>query len=112
MMSKIENLTVHIHSITQQHQIMGLDKPKNPLFSLIRFEDSPKIDLEQRVKLISDLYHITLKKECPCKLQYGQTNYDFDEGVMSFSSPKQVSILVQGSVAPTSGWSLTIHPEF
>jgi len=111
-MNKKESLTVHIQSITQQHQIMDLVKPKNPLFSLLRFEDCPKIDVEQRVKLISDLYQITLKKECPCKLQYGQTNYDFDEGVMSFSSPKQVNILEQGSFIPNSGWSLSIHPDF
>lgn len=111
-MNKKESLTVHIQSITQQHQIMDLVKPKNPLFSLLRFEDCPKIEVEQRVKLISDLYQITLKKECPCKLQYGQTNYDFDEGVMSFSSPKQVNILEQGSFIPNSGWSLSIHPDF
>ena len=111
-MSKQDILTVHIQSIAQQHQVAGLAKPKHPLFSLLRFEDFPKIEIEQRIKLISDLYQITLKKDCPCKLQYGQTQYDFDEGVMSFFSPKQVTILEQGNFVPTTGWSLAIHPDF
>ncbi len=62
--------------------------------------------------MISDLYQITLKKDCPCKLQYGQTSYDFDEGVMSFIAPKQVNILEPGNFLPTSSWLLVIHPDF
>lgn len=111
-MNKQYILTIHIQSIAQQHQAMGVEKPKHPLFSLLRFEDYSQIEIEQRVKLISDLYQITLKKECPCKLQYGQTQYDFDEGIMSFFSPRQVNILEQGDFVPTKGWSLAIHPDF
>lgn len=105
-------LTVHIQSVTQQHQLMNLAKPKHPLFSLLRFEDFPRSEIEQCTKLISDLYQITLKKDCPCKLQYGQTPYDFDEGVMSFIAPKQVNILEPGNFLPTSGCFLAIHPDF
>jgi AraC family transcriptional regulator, transcriptional activator of pobA len=105
-------VTVHILSITQQHQLLGLVKPKHPLFSLLRFEDFSRSEIEQRTKLISDLYQITLKKDCPCKLRYGQTPYDFDEGVMSFMAPKQVNMLEPGSFLPTTGWWLAIHPDF
>lgn len=111
-MSKQEFFTVHIKSITQQHQLLGVAKPKHPLFSLLRFEDYPKREIEQRTRLISDLYQITLKKDCPCKMQYGQTSYDFDEGVMSFFSPKQVNILEKGNYVPREGWTLAIHPDF
>lgn len=91
---------------------MGLQKPKHPLFSILRFEDFPKIKHEQRVKLISDFYQITLKKDCPCKLKYGQSPYDFDEGVISCFSPKQVSIIEPGDVFANKGWLLLFHPEF
>jgi AraC-like DNA-binding protein len=111
-MSKQEILTVHIKSIPQQHQLLGLAKPKHPLVSLLQFEDFPKIEVEQRTKLISDLYQITLKKDCPCKLQYGQTPYDFDEGLMSFFSPGQVNVLEAGNFVPQAGWLLLIHPDF
>lgn len=111
-MKNQDTFSVHIQSITQQHQLSGLAKPKHPLFSLLRFEDFPKSEIEQRTRLISDLYQITLKKDCPCKLQYGQTPYDFDEGVMSFIAPKQVNILAPGNFLPTTGWWLAIHPDF
>lgn len=61
-MSKQESLTVHIRSITQHHQLLGLAKPKHPLVSLLQFEDFPAMEVEQRTKLISDLYQVTLKK--------------------------------------------------
>lgn len=105
-------VTVYIQSIAQQHKLLDFAKPKHPLFSLLRFEDFPKIHNETRVRLISDLYQITLRKDCPCKFQYGQTQYDFDEGVMSFFAPKQVSVLDQGLFEPSTGWTLFIHPDF
>ena len=111
-MNKQDIHTVNIKSVTQQQQLLGLAKPKHPLFNLLRFENFPKIEVEQRTKLISELYQITLKKDCPCKTQYGQTPYDFDEGVMSFFSPKQVNILEAGNFIPQIGWSLSIHPDF
>lgn len=104
--------TIHIKTLTQQHKLMGMEKPRYPLFSIMRFEDFPKIVNDERVKKISDFYQIALKKDCPCKLKYGQSQYDFDEGVLSFFAPKQVSILDPGLEFPESGWLLTIHPEF
>ena len=105
-------LSVHIKSVAQQHQLIGIGKPKHPLISVLRFDGFPPIRNENRVKLLSDCYQITLKKNCPCKLKYGQTNYDFDEGVMSFFAPRQVSIIEPGDVLPSSGWLLVIHPDF
>ncbi len=103
---------IHIKTLSQQHQLLGIESPKHPLFSIMRFEDIPKIENEERVKKLSDFYQIALKIDCPCKLKYGQSQYDFDKGVLSFFSPKQVSILEPGPVFPESGWLLIIHPEF
>jgi AraC family transcriptional activator of pobA len=92
MKSKDTHL-LEINSITQLHDLMGVGKPKHPLISLQGFEDMPQQETKERIKLISDYYQVTLKRQCPCKLQYGQNQYDFNEGVMSFFSPKQVSII-------------------
>ncbi len=102
----------HIKTLSQQHQMLGIGSPKHPLLSIVRFEDIPKIENEERVKKLSDFYQIALKIDCPCKLKYGQSQYDFDKGVLSFFSPKQVSTLEPGPVFPESGWLLTIHPDF
>ncbi|PMD90515.1 AraC family transcriptional regulator [Siphonobacter sp. BAB-5405] len=104
--------TVHIQSITQLHQLLEQPKPRHPLVSLIRFEDFPAIKIEQRTRLISDCYQITLKKECPCKIQYGQSRFDFDEGVMACFAPKQVNFIDQDFAFATAGWQLSIHPDF
>ncbi|GAB3971621.1 helix-turn-helix domain-containing protein [Spirosoma terrae] len=108
-----ENLpTLKIDTIAQSHKALGIAKPKHPLFSVLRFEDLPRVNNDARVRLIFDFYHIVLKKNCPGKIQYGQTPYDFDEGVISFFAPRQVSILEPGDILAKSGWLLMIHPDF
>jgi len=104
--------TVHIQSITQLHQLLQLPKPKHPLVSLIRFEDFSPIKIEQRTRLITDFYQVTLKTECPCKIQYGQSIFDFDEGVMSCFAPRQVNFIDKDFIFAKSGWQLSIHPDF
>ncbi|KAA6438416.1 helix-turn-helix transcriptional regulator [Dyadobacter flavalbus] len=104
--------TVHIQSISQLHQLLQMPKPRHPLVSLIRFEDFPEIKIEQRTRLITDFYQVTLKTECPCKIQYGQSIFDFDEGVMSCFAPKQVSFIEKDFTFAKAGWQLSIHPDF
>ena len=104
--------TLNIDTIAQSHKALGIAKPKHPLFSILRFEDLPRINNDARVRLIFDFYQIVLKKDCPGKIQYGQTRYDFDEGIMSFFAPRQVSILEPGNVLATSGWLLNIHADY
>ena len=111
-MSKSTYPTLNIKSVSQLHQVLGLPKPKHPLITLIHFEEFTKKEVEERTMLISDLYQITLKKECPRKLQYGQTSFDFDEGVMSFFSPNQILWLEKGNFVPQEGWVFAIHPDF
>lgn len=103
---------IHIQSIAQLHQLLLLPKPKHPLVSLMRFEDVPEIRIEQRTRLITDFYQITLKTECPCRIQYGQSIFDFDQGVMSCFAPKQVSFIDKDFVSAKAGWQLSIHPDF
>jgi AraC family transcriptional activator of pobA len=104
--------TVHIHSITQLHQLLQLPKPTHPLISLIQFEQFPSLAIERRTRLIMDFYQVTLKTECPCRIQYGQSLFDFEEGVISCFGPKQVSVLEQDFRFATAGWQLSIHPDF
>jgi len=105
-------LNIHFKSIADFHQITGIAKPKHPLFSILRFEDIPQVKNLQRTRLISDFYQITLKTECPCKMQYGQTPFDFDEGIICCFGPKQVYIVDDGFEYAKSGWLINIHPDF
>lgn len=107
-----QTLTVHFETITKLHEAVEIAKPRHPLFSIIRLEDIHELKNEQRVRLISNFYQITLKKECPCKMQYGQNTFDFDEGVISCFAPKQIHIIEKDFKAAKSGWLILIHPDF
>lgn len=108
----LDTLIIHFKTIADFHQTVGVSKPKHPLFSIQRFENFPEAENTQRVKLISDFYQITLKKECPCKMQYGQTPFDFDEGIISCFAPKQVNIIDKDFAFAKVGWLINIHPDF
>jgi len=107
-----DTLTINLKTIADFHSVVGLSKPKHPLFGIYRFEDLPEAELTQRTRIISECYQITLKKECPCKMQYGQTRYDFDEGIISCFAPRQVSIIDKDFNFAKSGWLIQIHPDF
>lgn len=111
-MSAKEIKTIRVVSIAQSHQALGIGKPRHPLFSILRIEDLPQFSVTERTRLIFDFYQVVLKINCPTKVQYGQTMYDFDEGVMSFFAPKQVTIVEPGNLFPKTGWILNIHPDF
>jgi len=105
-------VNIHFNSISVLHQLLKIEKPRHPLFSITRFEDFPEINNDKRTRLIADFYQITLKKACPCKIQYGQTMFDFDEGVVSCFAPKQVSIIEPDFAFAKAGFQISIHPDF
>ena len=62
-----------------------------------------------------DFYSIALKKNLDVKMIYGQQEYDFDEGLMSFLAPNQVlNIVVENQTTNSNreGWLLFIHKDF
>ncbi len=103
---------IKVTSISQYNQYVGLPKPQHPLVSLVKFEDLPAFPMDATVKFILDFYTVTLKKDCHCKAKYGQTHYDFDEGVMSFISPQQTLGVEEDYNPPTEGWMLMFHTDF
>jgi AraC-like DNA-binding protein len=68
-----------------------------------------------QVSWIQDFYTIGLKRDVLGKFRYGQQEYDFDEGLLSFIAPRQVfsvEVLDNEETAQPSGWLLLIHPDF
>lgn len=106
-----ETKTLYVDSIAQMCALFGMAKPKHPLFSIIRFQDFPDIKIEERTRLITNFYQITLKTEHPCKMQYGQNMFDFDEGIISCFAPKQVSFMDPDFKFATAGWVLCVHSD-
>ncbi|MFA5326889.1 MAG: helix-turn-helix transcriptional regulator [Prolixibacteraceae bacterium] len=103
-----------INSITEFHKLSGLPKPEHPLVSLV---DYGLVDYQtdaNEISWVQNFYSIGLKRNIQGKFKYGQQEYDFDEGLMSFVAPKQVvSITIDKSqeLKPT-GMLLFFHPDF
>ena len=81
-----------VSSISALHQFLGLQRPSHPLISVFNFDDV-KLQPETILQAVTtDFYVVALKKDCAGgKYRYGQHYYDFEEGIMYFMAPHQVS---------------------
>lgn len=106
--------TYQINSISQAHQAMGLPKPKHPLVTVVQTKDFDAKFNFSGVKIINNLYQITLKQLGCGNLFYGKNSYDYEEGTLVFTSPGQVSMF-EGEMSvdddKNKGWTLAFHPD-
>ncbi len=104
----------HFKSIAEFHSFCNLPGPDHPLISLIDYSKVSYPIRENELKWIQHFYSIGLKRNVNAKFNYGQQEYDFSSGVLTFVSPLQflkVEINQDVIVEPT-GWLLLIHPDF
>ena len=105
----------HIKTISEFHQFRGLPKPEHPLISVINVENVKRLQNDEPPALMLNFYGIALKRVSNAKMKYGQQQFDFDEGLMSFMSPNQVFSVAfdkKEEEIKQSGWVLNIHPDF
>ena len=103
----------HLKKVSDYHKLANLSAPEHPMISLI---DYSNVDYQlgtEELKWKQDYYTIGLKRNIPYKFYYGQQEYDFDEGVMTFIAPNQVMNLANNpNVNETpKGWLLLFHPD-
>jgi AraC family transcriptional activator of pobA len=99
------------HSITEMQRVFGLPQPLHPLISLL---DYSKVEITTEMlahPFVMDFYNITYNESAGCRMKYGQTIYDFEEGGMFFTSPGQPLTGIATATA-SAGFTLLIHPDF
>ena len=103
-----------IETINEFHRTRDLPEPDHPLISVVNYAHLKLPDHQYLVNWAYDFYVISVKKNLNGKIKYGQQEYDFDEGMMSFISPGQVfRIEADPDASPNkSGWMLLVHPDF
>lgn len=103
-----------IKTISQFHKFRNQPQPVHPLISVIDVSVAKHLNDDEPKSIVFDFYTIALKTVRNAKMKYGQQLYDFDSGMMSFSSPGQViSVeLEKGKLLEQSGWLLLVHPDF
>jgi len=103
-----------INTISQAHQSVGLPAPKHPLVSVVKTADfRPAVDF-RGLKVVNNLYQITLKNSGCGNLMYGKNSYDYEEGTLVFTSPGQVTIFdgeMPQNLENDKGWTLAFHPD-
>jgi AraC-like DNA-binding protein len=105
----------HFKTISEFHEYRGLPRPNHPLFGIIDISTPMQMQEEEPVNMTMDFYSIAVKRMSNVKFKYGQQYLDFNEGIMSFMSPRQVfSIGINKETIETkrSGWVIYIHPDF
>lgn len=108
---------VHYKTISQWFQAWQQLAPEHPLISVVKVDIARMMRSGDTVRSFCDFYCIALKRVTGAenlKLKYGQQPYDFNEGIMSFVAPGQVtSLAVENDVeVKQSGWYLIFHPDF
>ncbi|MBE7177262.1 MAG: helix-turn-helix transcriptional regulator [Mucilaginibacter polytrichastri] len=103
-----------ISSISAYHQVHKLPPPAHPLISVIDIEQIRREAGAPPLNMTLDFYTIGLKRDFNGKLKYGQQQYDFDGGILTFMAPGQVLRIEvnPGERIKHAGWLLVIHPDF
>ncbi len=105
----------HFRKISDYHKLANISSPEHPLVSLVDYSEVQYPSDIQGLKWKQDYYTIGLKRNVPHKVFYGQQEYDFDEGIMTFIAPNQMMSLGNNpnvNKSQSSGWLLLIHPDF
>lgn len=103
---------IAINSISELHRLMGLPKPLHPLISLINMDEVQSSRNADEVHFLLNFYGVSLKKNLEGKLKYGQNYFDFDEGVLAMTAPKQILSVDGGDNYKVSGYWLVFHSDF
>lgn len=105
---------IRIKTISEFHQVRGLNKPAHPLISIIDLSTIADFQITEDASWLLDFYCISLKRTPNAKYIYGQHSSDFNDGVLFFMSPNQLFHVSTEEVAEAnhSGWILLIHPDF
>lgn len=101
-------------TISEFHRFANLPKPEHPLVSMIDYNLVRYPADCKEIRWVQSFYSIGLKRNVSQRFNYGQQEYDFDEGVLAFVSPQQILRIEinQQADADPSGWLLLVHPDF
>lgn len=100
-----------IKTITALHRLFALVKPDHPLISVIDFELLSYRHSDVWRHFTNEFYCITIKHSTNAVLKYGQKDYDFEEGIMTFTKPGQVFAVTVVQDNPVKGYMLVFKPE-
>jgi hypothetical protein len=80
-----------LDSVSQIHELAGLDEPVHPLISFFRPSHAKResVAFVMKKQVLLGLYSINLKDGHECEILYGRKPYGFQKGTIMFLGPNQ-----------------------
>lgn len=104
----------HFKTLSSYLDYLGLPQPEHPMFSVFKSKGDGHLPCprESSPPITNDFYSISFKKYVKGILNYGRTNYDFQNGALIFISPRQVLQWDNSVVFEQKGFSINFHEDF
>ncbi|MEM7163676.1 MAG: helix-turn-helix domain-containing protein [Bacteroidota bacterium] len=104
----------HFKTLSAYLEYLELPRPEHPMFSLYSakgavFLPCPKASSPP---ISNECYTISYKKIIKGELNYGRTQYDFNNGALFFIAPRQVLQWDSTAVFEQQGFSINFHEDF
>lgn len=106
----MKEIVFKVKSIHELHSIIGFDKPKHPLISIIDYSKVKVANAPEKISFVCSFYCISFKKYCT--FVYGRQSFDHQEGTLHCTAPDQIiSFDRQKEEGSSEGWGLYFHPD-
>lgn len=107
---------VHFGSIADYHTFFNLPAPEHPMLSVVTYDGSDDVSHHACIPsepfaLSTDFYSISLKTLVSGELLYGRTKYDFQNGTMIFTAPRQ-ELVARNLVVSSQSATICFHEDF
>lgn len=101
-------LAIDATRIGQYTDFLGLPKTADPLVGVMRFDGK---GIEETCAITFGFYAIFLKDTKGCVINYGKTEYDYDEGTITSFAPGQTVTFRPVEGVQPRGVALLFHPD-
>ncbi|WP_218048676.1 helix-turn-helix domain-containing protein [Curvivirga aplysinae] len=107
----------HFKSISEFADFIGHERPEHPFFGVCHVDQFGGEDQNvaacatSGISYTSDFYTIAIKRVISGEIYYGRTKYDFDNGSMMFTAPRQV-MQANNVVVSRDAIIIAIHEDF
>lgn len=101
---------LHFSRLADYHEYLGLPAPEHPLISVTNISADASC-INEEVEITTDFYGVSLKHIIEGEIHYGRSQYDFRNGCLICTSPKQ-SIRVVKLNVKTDAKLILIHEDF
>lgn len=101
---------VHFDNISDYHEYLGLPAPEHPLISITTVS-SDATCINEDIELSTNFYGISLKHITEGEIHYGRTKYDFANGSLICTAPRQ-KVRVTNLNIKADARTILIHEDF